>query len=125
MAVGTSFGAFHAVLLALRRPWSIRGFIGLSGAYGTSRWLDGYFDDLVYFTDPLSFLPGLSDETYLGPLRGMEKKIIGTGETDPNVEDSYRVAELMNDKGVGAWLDVWQGWAHDWPYWKEMIRKYV
>jgi esterase/lipase superfamily enzyme len=55
----------------------------------------------------------------------MEKKVIGTGDSDPNVEDSKRVAGLLNDKGLGVWLDVWDGWAHDWPYWMEMIRKYV
>ena len=125
VGVGTSFGAFHAVLLALRHPWAVRGFVGMSGAYSTRHWLDGYFDQEVYFTDPISFLPGLGDECYLGPLREMEKKVVATGEGDPNVEESKRVAGLMQAKGLDVWLDVWQGWAHDWPYWKEMIRKYV
>jgi esterase/lipase superfamily enzyme len=125
VAVGTSFGAFHALLLALRRPTAVRGFVGMSGAYAARRWLDGYFDDDVYFVDPFSFLPNLSDNGYLAPIRGMEKKVIGTGDGDPNVEDSRRVAGLLNDKDLGVWLDVWEGWAHDWPYWKEMIRKYV
>ncbi len=125
VAVGTSFGAFHAVLLALRKPWAVRGFVGLSGAYDTRHWLDGHFDDDAYFTDPVSFLPGLSDERLLGPIRAMEKKVIATGEGDPHVEESRRLGGLLNDKDLGVWLDVWPGWAHDWPYWKEMMRKYV
>lgn len=125
VATGTSFGATHAVLLALRHPTQLAGFVGLSGAYDTQRWLDGYHDDEVYFTNPMAFLPGLTDEAYLGPLRHMEKKVIASGEQDPNVAESRRVGTLLQEKGVGAWLDLWPGWAHDWPYWKEMMRRYV
>lgn len=125
VAIGSSFGAFHAYLLATRRPQVLSGFIGLSGAYDAARWLDGYMDDEVYFSDPFAFLPLLSDDGYLEPLRRMEKKVIATGEDDPNVEDSRRAAGLLRDKGVDVNLDVWDGWAHDWPYWKEMIHRYV
>jgi esterase/lipase superfamily enzyme len=125
VTIGSSFGAFHALLLALRKPHAVRGFIGLSGAYSASRWLGGYFDDDVYYTDPFSFLPGLSNDGYLNPIRKMEKRVIATGETDPNVDESRRAAGLLQEKGVDVWLDVWPGWAHDWPYWKEMIHRYV
>ncbi len=125
VAVGSSFGALHAVLLALRHPTRLAGFIGLSGAYDTQRWLDGYFDDDVYFTNPLAFLPGLSDRSYLEPLRGMEKKVVASGRGDPNVEQSVRIASCLNEKGVGVRLDLWPGWSHDWPFWKEMMRTYV
>lgn len=125
VAVGTSFGALHAVLIALRHPTRISGFVGLSGAYDTSRWLDGYHDDEAYFTNPVSFLPGLHDERYLAPLRAMVKKVLATGREDANVEESVRVGELMNAKGLGVRLDLWPGWSHDWPYWREMLRAYV
>ncbi len=125
VAVGTSFGALHAVLLALRHPTRLQGFIGLSGAFDAQRWLDGYFDDDVYFTNPLAFLPGLADESYLAPLRRMTKKVVATGEADPNVGDSVSVGTLLREKGVDVTLDLWPGWSHDWPYWKEMMRRYV
>jgi esterase/lipase superfamily enzyme len=125
VAAGTSFGALHAVLLAARHPSRVGGFIGLSGAYDTSRWLDGYHDDNVYFTNLFEFLPGLTDEAYLGPLRGQHPKVIVTGEQDPNVEDSRKLAGLLRAKGVDVGLEIWPGWAHDWPYWKDMMRKYL
>jgi esterase/lipase superfamily enzyme len=125
VAVGTSFGALHALLLALRHPNQVSGFIGLSGSYDTSRWLDGHFDDEVFYTNPLMFLPGLGDEAYLGPLRGMRKKVIATGHEDPNVADSVLAGNLLREKGVDLTLDLWPGWSHDWPYWKEMMRSYV
>ncbi|HEX6348521.1 MAG TPA: alpha/beta hydrolase-fold protein [Candidatus Dormibacteraeota bacterium] len=125
IAAGASFGALHAVLLAARHPTRVRGFIALSGAYDTGRWLDGYADDDTYLTNLLAFLPGLGDEAYLGPLRDMNPKVIATGEEDANVADSIKVARLLRDKGVQVQLDLWPGWAHDWPYWKDMLRRYL
>jgi esterase/lipase superfamily enzyme len=125
VTAGTSFGAFHAVLLCLRYPDRFRGWIAMSGVYDTSRWLDGYHDDLTYFTNPLAFLPGLRDERHLGPLRNMDFKIVATGSEDPNVQDCVTLAEDLREKDVDPRLDIWPGWQHDWPYWKEMMRTYV
>jgi esterase/lipase superfamily enzyme len=125
VACGASFGALHAVLLAVRKPAVVGGFIAMSGAFDTSRWLDGYHDDGVYYTNLVEFLPGLTDEAYLGPLRAQHPKVIATGEQDPNVDDSRKVAGLLRDKGVDVGLEIWPGWAHDWPYWKDMMRRYV
>ena len=125
IAVGASFGALHSVLLAARHPTRISGYIALSGAYDTSKWLNGYHDDNVYYTNLVEFLPGLNDEAYLGPMRGQHPKVIATGAEDPNVEDSRRVAGLLQSKGIQVGLDIWPGWAHDWPYWTEMMRRYL
>jgi len=67
----------------------------------------------------------LSDEAYLGPLRAQHPKVIATGADDPNVEDSKRLGALLRQQGVDVGLDIWPGWAHDWPYWKEMMRRYL
>jgi len=120
VTIGASFGAFHALALVARRPGLARKAIGLSGAYDCARWLDGKRDGDAYFVNPLAFLPYLNDERYLAPLRGTEI-VIATGRDDPNVEDSRRVTSVLQDKGVPASLHLWDGWAHDWPYWKEMV----
>ena len=125
LACGASFGALHAVLLALRHPARIGGFIAMSGAFDTARWLDGYHDDSTYFTNPLAFLPGLTDEAYLSPLRAEQPKVVATGEGDPNVNDSVKLGHELLAKGVDVRLDIWPGWAHDWPYWKDMMRAYI
>jgi esterase/lipase superfamily enzyme len=122
---GSSFGALHAVLIAVRHPTRFAGFIGLSGAYDTARWLNGYHDDNTYFTNLLAFLPGLTDEAYLAPLRAMHPKVVATGEQDPNVEEGRKLVGLLRAKGVEVGLEIWPGWAHDWPYWKDMMRRYV
>lgn len=118
--IGASFGAFHAALFALRHPELARKVVCLSGAYDAARWLDGAQDGDCYFVNPLAFLPGLTDERYLAPLRGADI-IVATGDEDSNAHESRMLAGLLQQKGVPAVLHVWRDWAHDWPYWKEMV----
>lgn len=125
VATGTSFGAFHALLLALRRPGAVSGFVCLSGAYDAARWLDGYGDEQTHHANPIAFLPDLDDEEYLGPIRSFHHKAIVTGRDDANAAESIRVGELLKEKGVDVTLDVWDGWYHDWGYWKDWVRRYV
>jgi esterase/lipase superfamily enzyme len=124
VAAGASFGALHALSLATRRPGIVRKAVGLSGAYDTATWLDGKREGDAYFVNPLAFLPNLNDERYLDPLRATEI-VIATGREDRNVEDSRRLARVLQEKGVPASLHLWDGWAHDWPYWKEMVDVYL
>ena len=125
VCVGTSFGALHAALMCLRHPSRFRGFVALSGVFDTSRWLDGYHADETYFTNPLAFVPGLHEERHLQPLRAMSPKVIVTGTEDPNVGESVALADALRERGVDVRLDLWSGWLHDWPYWKEMLQAYV
>ncbi len=122
---GPSFGAFHSVLFCLRHPDRFRGWVAMSGVFDNSRWLDGYSDADTYLTNPLAFLPGLTDESYLGPLRAMAPAVVATGEDDPNVRDSVRLADELRVKGVNVRLDLWPGWQHDWPYWQAMLQRYL
>jgi esterase/lipase superfamily enzyme len=120
VAIGASFGAFHVAALATRHPGLVTKAVCLSGAFDAARWLDGSREGDAYFVNPLAFLPGLTDEAQLAPLRETEI-VVATGEDDPNVAESRRLVSLLQEKGVPASLHVWNGWAHDWPYWKDMV----
>jgi esterase/lipase superfamily enzyme len=122
---GPSFGAFHAVLFCLRHPERFRGWIALSGVFDNSRWLDGYHSEEAYLTNPLAFVPGLTEERYLAPLRAMAPMVVATGSDDANVSDSVALAEGLRAKGVDVRLDLWPGWQHDWPYWQRMLDAYL
>ncbi|HUQ16900.1 MAG TPA: alpha/beta hydrolase-fold protein [Candidatus Saccharimonadales bacterium] len=121
---GASFGAFHAATLALRHPGIARAAICLSGAFDAARWLDGSREGDAYFVNPLAFLPALEDPVLLGPLRRTEF-VVATGLEDPNVDESRRLAAALRAKQIPAALHLWDGWAHDWPYWKEMVDTYL
>jgi len=40
-------------------------------------------------------------------------------------ENNRAFSAILWGKGIGNALRVWNGWAHDWPYWESMIRTYI
>jgi esterase/lipase superfamily enzyme len=51
--------------------------------------------------------------------------IMAIGRDDPSYRNNEEFSGMLWSKGVGNALRVWDGWAHDWPYWERMIRMYV
>ena len=124
IVTGTSFGAYHAVNTTFRYPWLFVKLVALSGRYDIKGFMDGYYDDDVYFNCPSDFLPGLTDEAYLGPMRRMQIVLL-SGEHDISLASTRFVAEALSAKGVLNELAVWWGKTHDWPLWREAIPHYL
>jgi esterase/lipase superfamily enzyme len=124
ITVGASFGAYHAVNFALRHPDVVGRAIGLSGVYDIRRWTNGHHDDNVYFNNPLEYIPNEHDSGRLAALRRMDI-ILVAGRDDPLRASSEELSGVLWRKEIGNALRLWDGWAHDWPWWKQMIRLYV
>jgi esterase/lipase superfamily enzyme len=124
IVTGTSFGAYHAVNIALRHPSEFAKLVALSGRYDVRHFLNGYYDDTVYYNNPVDFLPGLSDPTYLEPLRRMEIFLV-SGEHDIALATTRTLSEQLTAKGVINELAIWWGYSHDWPLWREAIPHYL
>jgi esterase/lipase superfamily enzyme len=121
---GASLGGFHAALLAFRHPWAIGKMVSMSGKFENTVFLNGHFDAETYFTNPLAFLPGLEEPRYLEPLRSMDIVLV-TGAEDAHVHEDIKLSDILKSKGIRHRLDIWDGWAHDWPYWQDMARLYL
>ena len=50
---------------------------------------------------------------------------LAAGRTDPLLWQSECLSGRLWGKGVGNALRVWDGFAHDWPAWAEMLRLYL
>jgi esterase/lipase superfamily enzyme len=124
IVTGTSFGAYHAVNIALRHPSEFAKLVALSGRYDIRHFLNGYYDDTVYYNNPVDFLPGLSDPTYLEPLRRMEIFLV-SGEHDIALATTRTLSEQLTAKGVANEHAIWWGYSHDWPLWREAIPHYL
>ncbi|MDR7544915.1 MAG: alpha/beta hydrolase-fold protein [Armatimonadota bacterium] len=124
IVTGTSFGAFHAVNLAFRYPALFAKLVALSGRYDIKGFLDGYYDDDVYFNCPVDYLPGLTDEAYLTPMRQMQIVLL-SGEHDIALTSTRLVSEVLTAKAVPNELAIWWGRTHDWPLWREAIPHYL
>jgi esterase/lipase superfamily enzyme len=51
--------------------------------------------------------------------------IFAIGDGDPMYENNRQFSGILWGKGIGNALRIWDGWAHDWPYWERMIRLYI
>jgi esterase/lipase superfamily enzyme len=124
IAHGCSFGAYHAMNIALRHPQRFGRVLALSGKYDLTGFFDGYYDENIYYHTPRHFVPNLSDPGILDALRRVDI-IMAIGKQDPNIEDSRALSRDLWAKGIWNALREWEGWSHDWPYWAQMTRLYI
>ncbi|MCS7038616.1 MAG: alpha/beta hydrolase-fold protein [Caldilineales bacterium] len=124
IVTGASFGAYHAVNFSFRYPELVGRVLAMNGVYDIREWLDGHYDDNVYFHNPVDFIANEHDPNRLAAMRRMDI-ILTTSEDEPRRGDTERFSQLLWNKGIWHALRIWKGWAHDWPWWKEMIRLYL
>ncbi len=125
IAAGASFGAYHAANFVFKQPWQFGKLIAMSGSFDIRSHLDGFYNDDVFFSNPVDYLPGLHDAGMLDALR-RNHIILTTAEHDPCKDANFHLSHLLNEKGVGHTLDFENGvFGHDWPWWRDVIRKHI
>jgi esterase/lipase superfamily enzyme len=124
ITTGTSFGAYHAANFAFRHPEWVGRMIGLSGLYDIRRFADGYHDNNVYLNNPVDFLRGEHEPRRLDALRRLDI-ILVTGQDDAFRHQNEELSGVLWGKEIWHALRIWDGWAHDWPWWQRMIRQYI
>jgi len=124
ITTGASFGAYHALTFALRYPHLVGRAIGLSGVYDIREVTDGYTDQHIYPYNPAEFILGEHDPERLAAMRRMDI-ILAIGRDDSLAGNSEYFSGRLWSKNIWHALRIWDGWAHDWPYWRQMIQTYI
>jgi esterase/lipase superfamily enzyme len=123
ITTGASLGAFLAANQYFKHPDLFRGTIPMSGGYDIRQYLDGYYDDNVYFNNPMDYLPNLNDEHYLPILQKADSIYIISGQgayEDP--KRSQQLSDILKSKNIPHTLDLWGADVnHDWPWWRKML----
>ncbi len=124
-SLGCSFGGYHAVNIALRHPDRFTGFLSMSGAFDLSSFLNGYYDEDVYFNIPPHYLPNLTDPWYFERYRD-NNYVLATGWDDHCLSQNQNLAGILGRKGIPHNLYIWDSWnSHDWPTWARMMNEYL
>jgi esterase/lipase superfamily enzyme len=122
--LGASFGAYHAVNFGFRHPDACDQIVGFSGKYDIHSFLDGYWDDTCYFHCPTAYVPNMNAE-WVGKLSAMDIAIV-TGANDNILSGTTDMIRILNEKGIRHRSAVWDPpYGHDWPWWKQQVRRYV
>jgi len=125
MALGLSFGGYHAVNIAFRHPEIVSGFVSLSGTFDLTGFLDGYYDQSCYFHLPTHYLPRLTDQRFLERFRG-NKFVLATGWDDQCLARNQDLDRILCEKGIAHEFHIWDlPNFHDWPAWQQMIQQYL
>jgi esterase/lipase superfamily enzyme len=123
LTTGASLGAGLAANAYFKHPDLFRGVTGMSGNYDIKSFLRGYYDDNVYFNNPLDYLPNLNDDYFLPLLRQADAIFIVSGQGAYEApERSRQLSETLRSKGIPHTFDLW-GYDvnHDWPWWRKML----
>jgi esterase/lipase superfamily enzyme len=51
--------------------------------------------------------------------------IMAIGRDDPMVGNNHWMSQRLWSRNIWHAFRLWDGWAHDWPYWRQMIVQYV
>lgn len=125
IAAGASFGAYHAANMVFKRPWDFGKLIALSGVFDIKSQLDGFYNEDVYFSNPVDYLPGLNDDNTLQALQNTHI-ILNTAEHDPCKDANLHMSHLLNQKGINHTLDMrMNAFGHDWPWWRDVIQQHI
>jgi esterase/lipase superfamily enzyme len=117
---GVSFGGYHAANFAFKHPERVSHMFSLSGAFDIKSFLDGFYDDNVFYNNPVDFLPGNNH-----PDLWNMKIILGTSEWDICLESNQILAKILSNKNIPFWFDERKQAEHDWPIWREMFPHYL
>jgi esterase/lipase superfamily enzyme len=124
ITAGASFGAYHAMSFGLRHPEITGRVLGMSGLYDIKEQTEGYSDDSVYFNNPADFIVNEHDPGRLAAIRRMDI-IFAIGRDDSMHWTNELFSRTLWAKGIPHAFRVWDGWAHDWPWWERMVRMYI
>lgn len=120
ITAGCSFGGYHAANFAFRHPWLVSHMFSLSGAFDIRGQLEGFYNDDVYFNNPVDFIPNNNH-----PDLWQMKIVLGTSDRDICRADNERLSQTLNEKDIPHWLDIRHNANHDWPIWRQMLPDYL
>ena len=98
---GCSFGGYQAANFAFRHPGYVSHMFSMSGSFSIKSFMDGHWDNDVFFNSPEDFLYGLNDSE----LWNMDI-VLGTSNWDICLDANLNLSKILAKKDVPHWLDI-------------------
>ncbi|MDX6450124.1 MAG: hypothetical protein QOH16_173 [Gaiellaceae bacterium] len=130
IAVGASFGAYHAANFCLKRADLFPMAICMSGVYDVSVQGGGERGDSVYFNNPMDYVANLAGD-HLGWLSAQASLLLICGQgqwedTTGALASTKKFGSLLAEKGIRHEVDLWgHDVPHDWPSWRRQIAHHL
>jgi len=125
LALGCSFGGYHAANIAFRHPHLFTDMLSLSGAFDLTEFLSGYTDQSCYENLPMQYLPHVTDPARLDLYRH-NRYTLATGWDDQCLPHNQALHHILDQQQIPHQFCVWDSHnSHDWPTWKQMVQLYL
>lgn len=125
MAAGAGLGAYYAMVFGLKHPAEFDKLIGVSGKYDIRDILEDYYNDTVYYNNPVDFIPNLNDEKILKQIGNLDIRLVSYSD-DEHRESTERMSRTLWTRVLDHRLDIWNSTSSSkWKLWAEMLKTHI
>lgn len=103
---GAFLGAYYAMVHGLKHPGKVDKVIAISGNYDIKPYLDGHYDDNVYYNNPVDFFPNMTDPIQLRTINSIDFRLL-TYQNDPQRLSTEKMSDILWLKNVEHNFYVW------------------
>lgn len=122
---GVDLGGYQAVNIALKHPEYFGKAIGMSGVYDIKGFLDSYYDDDVYYSNPVDYIPNLNNRSLLEKIKGVDYRL-ATYANDSRLDYARRMSDVLRMKFIEHQIDTWDLSSDmEWDLWKRMLQTHI
>lgn len=125
IVAGVELGGLYSMNLALKYPHEFGKIITMGSIFDLDVVLHTDDEDLMYYHNPIAYMPNLTDHQYLDVIRKLDIRI-AVNANDPVFDQNFRFSEILNRKAIPHVFDVWDDSAvYDWSGYCNMIVKHI
>jgi esterase/lipase superfamily enzyme len=122
---GIDLGGYHAVTAALKHPEVFDRAIGISGIYDIKGFLGDFYNDSVYYNNPMDFVPNITSPSLLKEIREVDFRLVSF-DKDERRDFSQRMSNVFRMKFIEHDLDIWNMETHEeWDLWPQMLKTHI
>lgn len=122
---GVDLGGYHAITLALKHPKEFGKAIGMSGLYNIRIFMDDFYDDNVYYNNPVDFIPNLNKQSLLNSIRDVDLRLVSYTQ-DSRRGHAENMSKVLRMKFIEHKLDIWDvEEGGEWDLWPQMLQTHI
>lgn len=125
MIAGADVGGYHAVNLALKHPETFNKSIGISGVYDIRPFFGDFFNEDVYYNNPVDFVPNMNTARLLHAVRNVDFRLVSYNG-DKYKPSALKMAHIFRSKLIDHKLDIWDVETdNSWDIWQQMLKTHI
>lgn len=124
IVAGVDLGGYHAINTALKHPELFGKAIGISGTYNIRGFMDGFYNDDVYYNNPTDYVPNLTKKELLNKIMEVDFRLVSY-DSDERRDSAMQMSNILHTKFITHELDIWGMQDSEWDLWPQMLKTHI